>query len=803
MKKSGILITENETNLILFEGSLNNINKIAAIETDQFFDNLKKQLDIQTDILPKNCKFVKTIFDKKLLIIEEEPKIRTIRVKRDLSDVIERHKIFGKYDEYKLKSYERTNEYMFNISIPYVIYFIFLNNNLTLYKMNVFFKLTPLNSLYDKLLVPNLSNINSTDYTVCLNLDYEEIDKLKNLNEIVSKYIDLFWFKSFNSDYSENVYLYKDIPELCDYFTWEHHTKINPLFIFSTEWRSTGLCAEGIIKKHVEQLGDREFEFISNSIERNFITPTRLIQRNCEADIFINGKVFCVGDEISYNEKSYYITYFVYKNNTVDKIGLQNEEGDIIVDKTDNLLSDVKEKQIEKIKINDVEFKVGDVIKVLGLSIKELNQIIKSKDGLYQIRLNRDFYIANDEFVKKIEKIDLDNLYFSNIKLEQGKEYSFIEKTSSTKDLLLRKDVIYDSASISQSDIALYFHDKDHLKTYKVLLDDDETKIINTDDLLFDEIYFKADKIKTNTDGSVYYHKNIKDRFLISESYLRYDSDNCRNYFSKKIDESKELNSLSFKTFYGNINYFIGEEIIKIDWVYPEKMFNIYTILGFESSFDNLLLKVCDDNKNVSLFPLIDYKDGKNYFIDYRQVTRKLENYEIGMKIKSNVSSIVDFPKKDCNIIKAFVIDYPVPLVLCSNNRTISLNSLKKDFKVFKPGDKEYEKYVKTENSKYINYQTGDCFDWFGCLYMIEFSNARIIAHELECDYTSRMSVSNLNKFAVRKGLILPRIKKDTNSNEVNIEVKKGYPTIFSTIIESKKEILSIPAYEMLIGGVI
>jgi len=103
------------------QGESTPIKVKATMTHNEFFNSLLKRYSLTTGILPQNCRYMKTLLNGyKVLIIEEEPKIRSISFNQDLSSLLEIHKLTGKLDEYEIK--KKGPPYRFTLSFPYIIY---------------------------------------------------------------------------------------------------------------------------------------------------------------------------------------------------------------------------------------------------------------------------------------------------------------------------------------------------------------------------------------------------------------------------------------------------------------------------------------------------------------------------------------------------------------------------------------------------------------------------------------------------------------------------------------------------------
>jgi hypothetical protein len=158
-----------------------------------------------------------------------------------------------------------------------------------------------------------------------------------------------------------------------------------------------------------------------------------------------------------------------------------------------------------------------------------------------------------------------------------------------------------------------------------------------------------------------------------------------------------------------DIDFEIGDKVVVANWEDPLSVLSVKTIRGFKQESDNFDFILEDKNGKLSTQRFID--SGHNiYSGKIRKVTNKWEDLLVGTKIVANEAGITNFPKKDVNIIVAFVIDTGgEPLVLCSNGCTLWYSDVIENFKLIPMKSKSWEKlqHVPLDLSK-IKFQAGD-----------------------------------------------------------------------------------------------
>jgi hypothetical protein len=139
-----------------------------------------KVVDVSPQIFPKNCRFFHQKGNFSVVVIEQEPSVRSILMSRDLLG-------------------EQQNEdegiAKVNLAIPYSVFIIQFCEN----QYSSFFtawRSSPLNSLEDGLGVPILPNV-STNLNVCMGTDFEI--KEGTVSEQANELINYFWQSQFST----------------------------------------------------------------------------------------------------------------------------------------------------------------------------------------------------------------------------------------------------------------------------------------------------------------------------------------------------------------------------------------------------------------------------------------------------------------------------------------------------------------------------------------------------------------------------------------------------------------------------
>jgi len=771
----------------------------AIMKTSDFVKKFKQLTSTENRfIIPNNCKYLDfSPSGQKVLIIEEEPQIRTVSFDFDPFTNIEVLKQNGKFDLYGLENFEIERPFRLTLSFPYIIYFIVLSKDNFFQDMYLFFRLHPFTSLDDYLLEPCLPNV-SEDFRVCLGFNNQY--QTQSMDQIVRSVIDTFWFNKFNYDYFSHCKNYFDVPELCDYFTWAYNTKIDPLFIFSTKWKNTKYNVNQILSERCNKNARDDTYYLLNvlkeeikveevydNVEKDNMYRSRDL---CESISLSDGIIVSVGDEIKYNDVTFYVDSILFNYSHVpEKLFLEDSnENKVEID-----LHDIKEleeicknlsiENPKSIKIkDDLEIKENDLVYFNeNGSIKIVEKICKCRDNTYHIKIGEEFYLESCFLNDNLKKLT-DNLKFDDEELIVGKEYSFIDLGNSLSFIVKGYTGTYQGYFIDEvrkNDKRIYLR--------FLLLNDEEFCIEITsynsiknyklikEPLLIEDIYCINNKIFTNFGpNKVGLIKNhgvliLNDQYLPKKfsfyelnNVLKYNSITCRDYFTKICID--KLQSFTIKSIDRDYTYTFGDEVINIDWSNPDDMLKIKTICGFVVDDENFYISLIDESENVSIVPLLNFDTGNASFENFRKVCREINGIKTGTLAKANKKGFQDFLLKDQYEIKAFVIDDEEPLVLFSNYRTIYFSDFERDFIIIEESNKNYKKGI-SETKLVIKVQDGDIF---------KNSNRKFIVLSSESYYTKKYEY--ITEDSINRDLFITRVSYGDYDYSLNNRSGLLYP---------------------------
>lgn len=818
-----LIIDESSTNLVnISDYSIfkNAITIESTKKTSAFLGNLCNEFSKnEDDILPKNCRIAKKLTSTmSMFVIEDQPKIRSISTNIDMRRDMYELDDYGLLESYGIQKEnieKLTPPYRFQLSFPYVIYVIISYHSKEKYflkKCHIFYRLSSLKSNFDYLLIPNLPNIGSNCYLCTGNL--EKKDGYDTYEELCDDVICNFWNSDFNHDLYDNVRLYEKIDmRIKNYLHWQYHTLNDPFFINEIKWmqsHQTIFNIELTYSNHsYEYNNDTEnLNFLSSLIKdmksKNISDKIELRSRFLY-DTYIKNYFISSGDIIKIDDKIYTIDSFIISNqktnHAIDRIILIDENDEYIdmmfdVEIENKIIKYLKSEEnknnIQEIKIEDLIFKVKDVIQYGGnyFYIKRINNNHdKNSELIISNGTTINSILLNNENLKKIKQIS--EFKFNNINLEIDKEYVISKDAYPTIMYRLLKSnkivVKYKGCRISNCDIYYTFLQRNDDKSYSddseidyhhteylSIRELDEENLnnnmvvhdlicinkklyINNDKLVLDDLDYtfsaKLSEIKEFLNDSLSAHK-FDDYIFDANPDVDYDDYNSKQMYAAKSIKSLKYFSLFAKT---EININIGDQVVVSDWRNPEEMLKIKKIKDIiyerKNEIHNVNSKIslilADEMGKISYFTYVDCTSSGMFIYDgsVRKAIHKFGSYEVNDKVKINKTRNPLFRKSDVFYIAAFVENIHSqnkPDILLSNYTLVSYDEFENSYSIIKKSDKKYDKLKLSKPDK-IKDQSGDSFIIYKIneitpmqecsLYFYNFKNARC----------NEISINNLN----------------------------------------------------------
>jgi hypothetical protein len=191
--------------------------------TKQIFDTAAGWRVTQRDhfLFPRGCRFCFQKGDNTIVVIEQDPQVRTLSFAAGMLDV----------DQEPVNTDEAQRAFL---SLPYTI-FVFAFTNEKFSRVKCFWRTAPLMSLNDNVFSCVLPNIH-VGGDVCLG--FNPNSRVTNYSEVCESTITSFWSSRFNGDLAAEWWSKSVLSSLISTGTaWEYNTRENPLFILSVPFR--------------------------------------------------------------------------------------------------------------------------------------------------------------------------------------------------------------------------------------------------------------------------------------------------------------------------------------------------------------------------------------------------------------------------------------------------------------------------------------------------------------------------------------------------------------------------------------
>jgi hypothetical protein len=702
-------------------------------------------------IMPPNCRYMETIQDHKMIVIEEPPAYRTIKVDALFEDDV--HSLGSeKLAKYNIDASKYiTGEgrpYSFTLALPYVIFIMLLNPKNDLLGAQMYLRTSRLLGLADYLYTIPFMNISHSQY-ICFG---HNTPVGFSVNSTVETILDKFWSSTFNTDYTCNYNAYKGIPYVSTYIEWQAMTKINPLFIYQVEWvnsKNTLFDVMKVMKSNYNITPKRNIKY--QMLRDIFDKPTKMGDGTEDGDIFYDvaqGKMMGkddnvisvnVGDSFMWGSDLVYVESFIGYPSRITKVRLKFEKRDSIDVKLTNRIENYIASAVKKVRYesrgtmrNGTVIKEGDivVIELHGQKLyKKVGLIRRNFDGLIEAKLGRDFYVLEnvDGVVFDIEK----DIKYNNIPLVVGKDYIISEIEKIPIDLTAQY-AKFNGFGVDDrhNTITLAFH-SNHGDDYNISMNMETLQPRISKTKVYDPLnctplpsVFRFGRelvvLKRRDDDRESFFLKTKDAIL-SDYCINSYVDDSETPFKTVIDNVLINDKTTFRveSYDLDIEFSIGDKIVVSNWDSPENMLIPKIILGFKVDEDRRTIEFIvqtNDGKTMAI-PYVEYHTTSKrkvpviYVGRIRKIVNKYGSLSAGTKIKAKVAQIPYFPKKDTNIIIGFLTDTGVdePLVLCSNCCTLWYNDVLTKFDLISMKSKKWKKLDHVGiNISSIKMQPGD-----------------------------------------------------------------------------------------------
>ena len=674
---------------------------------------------LKNTITPPNCRYIEELDSGYIVIIEEPPAYRTIKssmsVNRELNDLEKNNKLdlYG-YTDWKTKN---SSPYHFTLAFPYVIFMFYINHYNEVAAGQVFVRTQQMTGLSDYLLKIPMCNISDSGL-VCFG---DAINKrCQSLTATIQHAIMVWWSATFNTDYTYNYAAYKNISILNSYLEWQYMSQANPMFIYNADWikmkrtigESINRLKEIYSLRAKKTMGYKQLADMFNKTHDTGIEIKVTKRSRKKAKLFFDiAQGMYINDEININVgdsfktksgKIAFISSFIGFPDGSDVKYIQIDvNGHLSMMKlTNNCRKFLAVKITEQRRVNQITLAnktiitPGIILKVIqgGFeSYKKVDYIRKSHgiDGdVFEVKMGNDYYLSSS--LNAVE-FELDKLEINGVILNKNDQYVIINNHKQEGAKINGCLMNFKSIDVRNNQIVARFKNdngtfKGRSRTIELSKSYDSKKIFNAkdEDVKHLEGIFRIGRKLFIMPGSFDRHSALNASWGINGTVV-YENQHSMNLINGKYtkylikDDRFFIEGADFNT-----EFHIGDKIVVADWKNPLDVLTVKELNGFkyDETDGDIYFIMSDKAGTLSESKYVDGKNGVIKTGKIRRVTNKIGDLSAGTKIIAETAGIPCFPKKDANIIVAFIIDTGrEPLVLCSNGCTLWYNDVIDNFK--------------------------------------------------------------------------------------------------------------------------
>lgn len=707
------------------------------VRTDAWLEKIKNHLTPgdNMDLLPTNCRFLKTFPQGSLVVIEEQPAMRTIQVQKDMYNEAESLKAKGLWEQYGYSDLwfeENTKPYKFQLAVPYVIHILAINSANAFTRGKVLFRPKPLLGMGDKLFKAPFMNI-ATGQGVCYG-DQVSRGPRTSITREAEHVIRVFWSAVFNTDYINNYHEYQETPALCDFFTWQYYSQTNPMFIYNADWIPYHKPLGEMMESMIRDIGYAEetkfhFQTLSDMFTKSQVSSKtikvgrrRKVERNlvfdfCDGHFPEDDLIAYVGDPLMFpKDRVAYIDSFIGIQGAHEPyyVRLQLEDKLPIMRLTNRvnefLANKIKEIRYESfIKVQDVEYRAGDIIATknsFGNQIyRKLHYIRKTNDDKIELRIGSDYYFADVFDWKNATKLDMENPEIDGKRIDKDAIYyyytasnwnpspyarvvkaKFREITTKHNKLI----ALFKEVDMSQGNYTVNLSYELH-RPQPIYREDELERLPSPFYAIGRTLQKSYRNVSEEYDSAVYRHPKVG---IITSVYNRVKNHDIYLEDTFKNLVSEDGTAFHIETNNLTVHFEIGDKVVIANWSNPLDVLKVKTITGFMLNEGTHTIDFVTQDKHggITNVQYVRPHEGSIQIGRVRKVVTELNGISIGTKIKASKGRITCFPKKDVNIIVAFIVDTGgEPLVLCSNGCTLWFTDLMENFELIPITDSKWK----------------------------------------------------------------------------------------------------------------
>jgi hypothetical protein len=712
-------------------GSMKDEAKPIIMKRTLFTSDYMKKLSgsAERGILPPNCRYIEPTSKGHIVVIEEPPALRTIKIQKGFENEVHELRKNEQLEESGYKKFDASGQspIRFTLAFPYVIFILVIEQDKQLIDGLVFLRTQEMRGMSDYLLKAPLLNI-SNNQRVCFG-DANKFNTF-SLTQTIQNVIMVFWSAIFNTDYTYNYTSYqKEESEFGNYLRWEYLTRQNPLFIYDAKWiQMTGNLGYWLdkVKGDAHVIGQQSLSYskaaemifapVKSDLEAGLTSRSKKklpLFYDIANGIYIGDYFLSIGDPFtnSRGEVLFIDSFIGFEDGGQLKFMMVDKNGKKFMMKLTRRVKDYIAFSNKALRYanemvlpnNNLKVKTGDILIFTNKDGSEhygsLDFIRLGRDGRAELKVGRDYYIAENINATKFE-METPSVY--NIELKNDEVYILIRDLRGSCPMMSASKVKYKKVRVTGSSkidfefeniIPLLRGNKHHLPMSKEPFSSSSARLFRESDVKPLSGVFRIGK-------KMYFLSTNSDRTTISREALAWEipgtalayENNCslRRPRHGMIAGLVKKDKFRLPGFLLDLEFSIGDKVVAADWKNPHDILRVKEIAGFSVVDRDSSMARCED-----LYFILSDKDGTlskvKYIYGYsgichigkiRKITNVFNRVSAGTKIIAEAAGYSGFPKKDINIIIGFIIDTggEEPLVLCSNGQTIWFGDMMKDF---------------------------------------------------------------------------------------------------------------------------
>jgi len=701
---------------------------------------------IEGGVIPANCRYIEELEKGHLVVIEEPPAYRTIKSVMGFTDEISRLRSDGKLDMMGYTDWKSENNppYVFQLAFPYVIFILYITKYNEVTSGQVFLRTQQMSGLSDYLLKIPMCNISDGGF-VCFGSAIN--NRAQSFNAAIQHAIMVWWSATFNSDYTYNYNAYRDVPVLNSYLEWQYMSQANPMFIYTADWIKTeyslGQRIQYTKESHnlrgkksmgYKELADFFYQAQDTGIEVKASKRSKLTHKlfyDIAQGTYLDERTnVTVGDSFETAKgKMAFIDSFVGFPDGSDVKYIQIDiEGRIsLMQLTPKSRRWLSKKITEQRRVDEATLPNGTVVKPDTILILKLGSnesyhkteyIRKSRgfDGeeILEVKLGNSYYLTSnlDATEFKIDEPEIDG-----IKLNKKDQYIIIGDSSHPGAKTNGYRMRFHSIDVSgRGQIIARFMNchpelQGHDRRLELSRGAPKRQVYHLDEVKRLEGKFRVGRKLFFIPG-----RNSEPKPEVTwgiNGILTWDGNyslkTLKGGYTKELIDGDRffIEGADFDT-----EFVIGDKVVVANWENPLEVLTVKMLQGFKYNEErgDIYFILIDKEGNLSETLYVDGYHGIIKTGKVRKVTNKIGRLSAGTKIVATTAGIPCFPKKDVNIIVAFITDTGgEPLVLCSNGCTLWFNDVMENFKKITLKSKQWPKldHAPLDLSK-IKFQAGD-----------------------------------------------------------------------------------------------